>query len=136
MHQELIEFFKTEGGILTIEDVKAACRNYIGRKTKGIDAIATERYRQISIEGFDANHDTFNKNNELSWAAIAYAMPKNLEIFIDSTGIKLEIDRARIFPPSWQPYWFKLSPENRLKELAKAGALIAAEYDRIVNSKK
>lgn len=27
--------------------------------------------------------------------------------------------------------WWKPSPENRIKELAKAGALIAAEIDRL-----
>ena len=31
----------------------------------------------------------------------------------------------------WEANWWKPTPEDRIKELAKAGALIAAEIDRL-----
>ncbi len=41
-----------------------------------------------------------------------------------------------LFPSTWDWFkWWKPTPENRIKELAKAGALIAAEIDRIQNIK-
>ena len=38
-----------------------------------------------------------------------------------------------LFPKSWDWTWWKPSPNDRIRELSKAGALIAAEIDRILN---
>lgn len=84
------------------------------RKT-GIDIISDERRRQQVGEGFDSARDSRYKDGELAKAAVVYA----------STGL----DRTKCWP--WSFDWWKPSPENRIKELAKAGALIAAEIDRL-----
>ena len=34
--------------------------------------------------------------------------------------------------PLWDDTWWKPTPDNRIKELIKAGALIAAEIDRLL----
>lgn len=83
----------------------------------GIELIAEERQRQIEAEGFDVKSDSGYINSELANAAICYAMPyKSNEVF-------------RYWP--WDLGWWKPSPKNRIRELQKAGALIAAEIDRL-----
>lgn len=53
---------------------------------------------------------------------------------IDEFCIGFEYEQN--FPIWWRSNeWNRLRPENRIKELAKAGALIAAEIDRIQNIK-
>ncbi len=87
----------------------------------GIELITEERTRQIEIEKFDANHDKNNAVGELANAASCYAMDPRI--------------RPDELPPChwpWLDFW-KPTPNNRIKELAKAGALIAAEIDRLQN---
>ena len=87
----------------------------------GIEIIADERKRQVEIEGRTPKHDDIHIYEELSMAAICYAMPFSVR----------ELRYALpVFWPFGFEYW-KPSPLNRIKELAKAGALIAAEIDRI-----
>lgn len=87
----------------------------------GIERIAEERKRQIESEGWSKNHDSMYKNNEIVKAAVCYALPKS--------------ERApfliRFWP--WNNLWWKPTPKDRIRELEKAGALIAAEIDRIQN---
>ena len=89
--------------------------------TKGVELIAAERIRQIEKEGFDGVHDDEHKNNELVLAAMCYAEPNR-----GGDGV----------PPAfpWDACWWKPSPNDRIKELTKAGALIAAEIDRLIRS--
>ena len=86
----------------------------------GIERIAAERKRQIEEDGFTAEHDDNWVNGELTKAAISYLYPGN------ETLPKWK----RIFWP-WQERWWKPSPDNRIRDLEKAGALIAAEIDRL-----
>lgn len=85
----------------------------------GIELIAAERERQIKEEGWTPDHDNEHAIGELANAASCYAMIPAL--------------RPSELPPSHWPWlhWWKPSPDNRIKELAKAGALIAAEIDRL-----
>ena len=83
----------------------------------GIAYIEAERERQIRIKGFSAEHDKQHRHDELAQAAACYAMPEYLR------------DMPRDWP--WQLSRFKPDPEDRIHELAKAGALIAAEIDRL-----
>ena len=86
----------------------------------GIELIAIERQRQIEIEGWTVEHDKEHQGQELAMAAALYAMP--------------ECKRHHEIKPylwPWEEKWWKPTPENRTRELAKAGALIAAEIDRI-----
>lgn len=109
----------------------------------GIERIAAERQRQIEQEGWTPEHDDGHDQGELALAACCYATPILLYQRIDNaTGFEL------VDPWPWEPRWDKRSdaadhdgntipdPENynyesRLDLLAKAGALIAAEIDRL-----
>lgn len=89
----------------------------------GIELIADERKRQIEQLGWDAEHDAKHTYHELARAAACYATPGYLRI--NNNGK----------PYGW-PFskdWWKPSPQDRKRELVKAGALIAAELDRIIN---
>jgi hypothetical protein len=82
----------------------------------GIELIAEERQRQIEVEGWTKEHDSGHRNNELIDAAMQY----------------LGADLISCWP--WGDESYKPSPDNRVRELQKAGALIAAEIDRLQNS--
>lgn len=91
-----------------------------------IELIAEERQRQIEVEGYSLVDDaSFYANGELAIAASIYALPAEKRASTDTSFVPLPDqwpwDRA-----SWKP-----TPELRLRELAKAGALIAAEMDRL-----
>lgn len=88
----------------------------------GIELIAEERQRQIEKEGWTPEHDAEHTNNELALAAICYTAPE----FVRKSGRWYDIN---LWPWS-QSYW-KPTPKNRIRELTKAGALIAAEIDRL-----
>ena len=83
----------------------------------GADLIAAERNRQIEREGWTPEHDDAHGNSELALAAVAYAMPS------------WEDSRSDWWP--WESQWWRPTPYDRVRELVKAGALIAAEIDRI-----
>lgn len=106
-----------------------------GAKT-GIELIAEERQRQVNVEGWTAEHDAKNVNDEMARAAAVYALPWPLR------NHRLSIDGG--MPYHWPIYtwaaeWFKPAKKNslkgpdRIRELVKAGALIAAEIDRLNN---
>lgn len=101
--------------------------------TTGIELIAEERKRQIEIEGWTAEHDKIHSQGEIAHAAACYALPDHLHpLSVESgmiTGVFLTVKRHAFWP--WSRSWWKPTPHNRIKELAKAGALIAAEIDRI-----
>lgn len=88
----------------------------------GIDLIARERQRQIEVEGLTLEHDRGHKHGELARAAALYALPPQIRVEIISVFWLL-------WPFGYQ--WWKPTPDNRIRELVKAGALIAAEIDRL-----
>jgi len=98
----------------------------------GIELISEERARQIVGEGYDQNHDSGYKKEELARAAICYALPNSIrnEFLFYRAG---KIINEKLWP--WQYAYWKPTPENRIKELAKAGALIVAQID-LINSKQ
>lgn len=101
----------------------------------GIELIGEERARQITKEGYGAEHDTRHNDDELAMAAVAYALPDSIDKTDLSSALKyLDVTLQReIFWP-WDHSFFKPSPYNdRIRELVKAGALIAAEIDRLQN---
>lgn len=91
-------------------------------KKKGIELIAAERQRQIDVEGWTLEHDQQHDSNELLFAAEVYLM--NPFMAPESVEKLWPFDRK----------WLKLTPKDRVRELTKAGAIIAAEIDRIQNS--
>ena len=89
----------------------------------GIERISAERERQIDVEGWTLEHDNQHKGGELARAAAFYALPliEDIDAAL-SEGIYWPFDEKECKP----------SPENRIRELEKSGALIAAEIDRLL----
>ncbi len=96
--------------------------------SEGVKLISDERQRQIEVEGWSKEHDSQHEHGEIAIAASLYAMPSEKRMFRPSTGLPVH------WP--WYAKWWKPSPENRLRELVKAGALIAAEIDRLTTSQQ
>ncbi|KXF89908.1 hypothetical protein AT574_14275 [Phaeobacter inhibens] len=93
----------------------------------GIEAIAAERKRQIEAEGWTPEHDDRHVSAELAQAAAAYA----LNCCDNSDGPELRFMGADIWP--WSDFW-KPSADP-ICDLTKAGALIAAEIDRLLRQR-
>jgi len=90
-------------------------------ETSGVDLIAVERRRQTQAEGWTPDHDDEHQHRELVAAAVAYASYAGQNHW-----------RPGEQPPGW-PWgtsWWKPSGEQ-VRDLVKAGALIAAEIDRL-----
>jgi len=98
----------------------------------GIELIAEERNRQILSKGWSPDHDKEHINGELVKAAVCYATPQSLREPA-TEAIDMYDERELDYPVLWPfeaKYW-KPSPNDRVKELVKAGALIVAEIDRL-----
>ena len=93
-----------------------------GEVGRGVALIAAERARQINAEGWSPAHDAEHTDGELACAAACYAVPP---------GYKLR-ERTPPFLWPWEESWWK--PGDRVRELTKAGALIAAEIDRLATT--
>lgn len=94
----------------------------------GIELIAEERQRQMNVEGWTPEHDDEHSTGELALVASYYAMSE------EQRFDELSTDSDSKTPPTgfpWDAEWWKPTPENRVRELQKAGALIAAEIDRL-----
>jgi len=83
----------------------------------GAERIAGERGRQIVEEGWTPEHDDRHAHGELAIAAACYAL-------------------HGIYPSPlpqwpWAKKWDKRSKHGRVRRLEIAGALIAAEIDRL-----
>jgi hypothetical protein len=90
----------------------------------GIELISEERSRQVLEERYTTAHDIEeNYQGQLAFAAAAYACPPEAD---KAKGFK----RTHLFP--WDRRAWKPSAD-RIRELVKAGALIAAEIDRLQN---
>lgn len=91
----------------------------------GIDLITEERERQIIEEGFTTTDDQRYVKSELTFAAVAYA----LTCEYDMHGLE---DTSNEPPPVCWPWeGIQWKPKDRIRDLTKAGALIAAEIDRL-----
>lgn len=93
----------------------------------GIELIAEERQRQIEKEGWTEEHDSEHPQDTMALAAVCYAIPSTLREYVYNPSTKEHIPE---FWP-WSRDWWKPTPNDRVRELVKAGALIAAEIDRI-----
>ena len=83
----------------------------------GAELIAAERARQVAEEGWMPDHDDEHSGGELLAAAICYAEHR--------------FGSGWVVPPSWPwelSYW---KPREPIDNLIRAGALIAAEIDRL-----
>lgn len=99
----------------------------------GAELIAEERQRQIDVEGWTKEHDTQHKDGELAKVAICYADPvPHYKVINRLTQVR--VPNFNFWPKTWGLGWFK--PTNRIRNLVKAGALIAAEIDRLQNEEQ
>lgn len=95
----------------------------------GAQLISSERFRQIEIEGWTDEHDDAHDNCELSSAACCYADPgANGPYSYNTPGQP---------PPGWPwgPEFWK-PKEDPVLNLIRAGALIAAEIDRMLRQRE
>jgi hypothetical protein len=101
----------------------------------GVQLIADERKRQIENEGYDATHDSQYKNSVLGNAGICYAVMAGGSPEIRNAV--REQASAGHAPKGWPwglEFWRPSAGDSdaeRIKELVKAGALLAAEIDRL-----
>lgn len=89
----------------------------------GITQIAAERLRQVEREGWSADHDDSHDHGQLARCAGIYALPPEHRS-LDWRGI----------PYGWPFDGCDWKPGDRIREPEKAGALIAAEIDRLLRS--
>lgn len=98
-------------------------------ESAGSYRIARERVRQILEENFTPDHDAEHDEHELAQAAECY-----LTAFIvsgDDEQIPLEEVETLGADWPWERSWWKPS-KDPIRNLEKAGALIAAEIDRLL----
>jgi hypothetical protein len=97
-----------------------------GELAGGAESIAAERLRQVEAEGWSAEHDAGHREAELARAALAYL-----------TAYLVAAQRLPLYPGEWpwSPEFWKPS-EDPARNLVKAGALIAAEIDRLQRSRE
>jgi hypothetical protein len=87
----------------------------------GIERIADERKRQTASEGWTPEHDAHHAAGELGWAAAHYAAPG-----------------PAVHEENGEPIWpfddefNKKHKHDRIRQLEIAGALCAAEIDRLL----
>ena len=90
------------------------------RLARGADLIREERHRQIEVEGYDTMHDRHHTPQVLCRAAVGYALHEDPS--------KLVSDAAANLWPWTKDFW---KPKDQLRNLVRAGALIAAAIDRL-----
>lgn len=102
----------------------------------GIELIADERQRQIDKKNWTADHDDEHTDCSLAMAAALYATPQQLFEFRNN-GTQLKVFED---PWPWRRIeggrgggnaWDRRGKSTRIRDLEKAGALIAAEIDRL-----
>lgn len=93
----------------------------------GIESIAAERKRQIEIEGWTPEHDDTHDKGEMAKAASCYAAAAGTDPELRRDIEAHLSEPEELWPWHWQ--WWK--PKDRRADLVRAGALIAAEIDRL-----
>jgi len=91
---------------------------------RGDELIAAERQRQVTIEGWTPEHDDAHDTGELNLAAQAYV----IHAFAAVNNVPVPNQALNMWP--WSMKWLKPSADP-IRNLVKAGALIAAEIDRL-----
>lgn len=113
----------------------------------GVTLIKQERLRQIEEEGWLPDHDDRHINGELAQAAACYAASEPVFIhreaeshfFAGNMGDRgdRQLLPAGYYPAwPWDQEWYKPTPNDRVRQLVKAGALIAAEIDRLLRQEQ
>lgn len=117
----------------------------------GVTMICLERVRQVEQEGWSAEHDATHTAGELAMAAACYAAPER--IYREERRFVNRVDYIEPWPFEGKfdnrfhmgerrknrgnalPAPSTLTDSERIQLLVKAGALIAAEIDRLTRKK-
>lgn len=114
----------------------------------GIELIAAERQRQIEVEGWNDLHDNDHNTMQLSGAAgcyLANAINKAYEgePHTKKKRARFQYNYDEMWKPGvvrkggwkdgwpWDEEWDKRKKHDKVRSLVIAGALIAAELDRL-----
>lgn len=117
----------------------------------GIELIGAERARQVTEENWTPEHDDGHKDSALAWAAVCYAAPGRVYIerhgidrvsFVDPWPFRAHADlsgrgfydwdKRKKDERGYHTNYVQMPPAgDRIDYLVKAGALIAAEIDRL-----
>lgn len=93
-----------------------------------------ERQRQIDKYGYTDEHISQDIENygegELAYSAAAYL---TTDIYFPEVDLPTSLSKMLF---QWDLMYFKPTPEDRIKELVKAGAMITAEIIRLKNLNK
>lgn len=105
----------------------------------GTELIAAERERQIDQLGYTQEHDQEHVDSDLAFAAAVYAAPATIYLLRISTDAHLaehgdggRVEWVEPWPLEWDRKPRAVTNQERIDELTKAGALIAAELDRLI----
>lgn len=117
--------------IETLSGQLAEAREQLKSSSRGVLAIAAERRRQIKVEGWTLEHDDEWTAGCLTRAAICYSQRAAWQLRMEELSGKPEPAGTDLPPTNW-PWdreWWK--PKDATRNLVRAGALIAAELDKI-----
>lgn len=139
---------------MTTINIKLTMKQYTP-DTTGVQLIADERKRQIEQEGYSSQHDLEHIEGELAYAAICYADPRRqlVKLADGDTAAAANGKLAVVHLPDgpqgpgtyyikpnsfwpFEPDMWKPSKDDRIRDLTKAGAMIAAEIDRLLAQPK
>jgi hypothetical protein len=95
--------------------------DYTGIEMPGVEMIAAERQRQMNVEGYTQDHDDGHTDGELAAAAESYLFALRHRTPLDWSV------------PPW-PFGEPMKRTSPIRNLVKAGALVAAEIDRRVRA--
>lgn len=117
--------FWSQCGATRDEVLSAAVRDLVATRDaekpdNGATRIAAERDRQVLSLHWDAAHDDDHARGELAQAAACYAL----------VGLRSCRTIEKLWP--WDGVDWKAEGRTRIRQLEKAGALIAAEIDRLL----
>lgn len=100
----------------------------------GAELISDERRRQVEVEGFTSEHDDIEQLDfDLSSVGALYALHASLE---KTPNMSMLFEKIFSYWYPWgKKYWKPTAPNDTIKQLVKAGALIAAEIDRLQRMK-
>ena len=100
-----------------IEALEAEVARYREAQNQAAADVLAERARQVSAEGWSADHDDAHFDGAIARAAASYALASAGYLHLG----------AEIWP--WDAKWLKST--NQRRDLVKAGALIIAEIERL-----
>lgn len=102
----------------------------------GVELISEERRRQVAKEHYSSPHDDSHVSGELATAGACYAALGANQSRCHMVFPASEIHAPKIENLTWP--WgdgFWKPSDDPIRNLAKAGALIAAEIDRLIRSR-